>query len=396
MWLLAALFYALDYFQHTAPSVLLKPISENLHLNLVHVGNVMSVYFPIYAISQLPAGYLLDKFGVRRVLSIACIIVSLGLILTAKSTGYDLLLAGRVLIAIGSAFAFIGTLKVAAMWLTPKLFPIAVGLTNTIGVLGGMFGQGLFSKMIENYDWRTSLWYISYFGIGLAVVLLLFLRTKNKNITLEPSQKLKFTDLKILKMPQLWFVAIYAGIMVGTVVNAFSELYDVLFLQYNYNISSEQAAMISTMIFIGIACGGPSHGFISNFLKNRKIWLVICNIITICIFALIVIGAKFFPVWSLYFIYFFLGFFVSSMLVAFAIAKEIIPTKLHGVSMAFVNMIIGLCGAVFQPLVGEVFYWVNGNMKEVVNPNAFIIGFAVLVIPLLIGLICCLKIKVKQ
>ncbi len=95
MWLLSALFYALDYFQHTAPSVLIEPISHSLNLSIIHLGNVMSIYFPIYAISQIPAGMMLDKFGYRRVLSIACIIVSLGLLAIAMSTGMTQLVIGR-------------------------------------------------------------------------------------------------------------------------------------------------------------------------------------------------------------------------------------------------------------------------------------------------------------
>ena len=79
MWLVAALFYALDYFQHTAPSVLIGPISDSLNVPVTTIGDVMSVYFPVYAITQIPAGYLLEKYNIRYILTTACLIVSLGL-----------------------------------------------------------------------------------------------------------------------------------------------------------------------------------------------------------------------------------------------------------------------------------------------------------------------------
>jgi MFS family permease len=395
MWLLAAVFYSLDYFQHTAPSVLLKPISQGLSLSVVHVGDIMSIYFPIYAVSQLPAGYMLDKFGARIVLSIACLIVSTGLIFMAMSVGDIELIIGRVLIAIGSAFAFLGALKVAADWLSSKVFPVAVGLTNSMGVLGGMFGQVLFNVMILQLDWRIALWYIAIFGIILSVILAVFLRNNASVVVAISQNKVILSDLKLLKSKQLWFLALYAGIMVGTVVNAFSELYDVVFLEYAYDIKSEDAATISTMVFVGIAVGGPLHSSIAKLFRSKKLWMVVANIATIVIFGLIAICHRYIPIDALYVLYFLLGFFVSSMLLAFAIGKEIFPENVHGMTMAVINMVIGVSGAVFQPLLGALFNYLNGGLEEIKNPNTFSLGFLILFIPLVLSSGFCLLIKRK-
>lgn len=81
-------------------------------------------------------------------LSILCLVMSFGILLFVYDPSLDTMLIGRVLIAVGSAVAFIGTLKVAADILPERVFPIAVGLTNTIGVLGGIFGQVLLNHLV--------------------------------------------------------------------------------------------------------------------------------------------------------------------------------------------------------------------------------------------------------
>ncbi len=273
------------------------------------------------------------------------------------------------------------------------MFPIAVGLTNTIGVMGGMFGQAFLGEMIERYDWRTSLWMITIFGFLLAAFIFLTLRPKAPPLNDPAPLKLSTASFHIIKQPQLWLIALYAGIMVGTVVNAFSELYDVIFLQYIYHLTTEQAAIMSTMIFVGIAVGGPTHGIISNLFPQRKHWMLIGNVCTIIIFGLIVLVPKLVPIDLLYVLYFLLGFFVSSMLLGFAVAKEMFPKSVHGITMAFINMIIALCGAFFQPLLGELFEFLNGNLDKIQNPHTFNIGFLVLLIPLALSFIFCLKIK---
>jgi MFS family permease len=373
MWFIVALFYALDYFQHTAPSVLIQPMAESLNLNVFSIGNIMSIYFPIYAISQIPAGYILDKLGYRLALPLASLIISLGIFVTAGADSYSLILTGRVLVAIGSAFAFIGALKVASIWLSEKTFPIAVGITNTIGVLGGIFGQVLLNWIIIQYSWRTALSFIGLFGILIAIIMFVFLKSPENSRDQRIKENIAFSDLKVLKSFQLWTLALYAGIMVGTVVVAFGELYVVLFLYDYYGITAQHATAVSSMIFIGIAVGGPTHGIISSFFENKKIWMLIGNIATIALFCITVVFAKSLSIWMLYFLYFFLGFFVSSMLLAFTVGREIFPKQLHGITMAFINMIIGLSGALFQPLAGEILKITNaGNTTSIANPDTFI------------------------
>ena len=384
MWLLAAIFYALDYFQHTAPSVLLKPIAFSLHLDPTTIGSIMSIYFPIYAIAQIPAGIILDRYRIGSVLGVACIIVSFGL-LTMVSGSESMVIAGRVLIAFGSSFAFLGALKTASMWLSDGVFPIVVGMTNTIGVLGGILGQSFLNHLILTYHWQHAIIFIGLFGFGLAFLLLILLRGKTDCRPVGVKLPL---DFSILKDYRIWLLAIYAAIMVGTVVNAFSELYDVAFLETAFGLGSQQAANISIMVFIGIAVGGPCHGFIAKFI-GKKPWMMLGCLLTIIMFSGIIVSTNVhLPVTTLYVLYFLVGFFVSSMLLSFAMVRSHYSESQTGMGFALVNMIIGVGGFTFQFLLSEVIHWISPN-KSGFTQHDFTIGFIVLLIPLIISLILC-------
>ncbi|WHN65421.1 MFS transporter [Cysteiniphilum sp. QT6929] len=396
IWLVAAIFYALDYFQHTAPSVLLAPIAHSLNLDINQVVSVMAIYFPIYAIAQIPAGLMLDRFGCKWTLSLSCLVMSLGILVFIWDQSLSMMWIGRILIAIGSAFAFLGALKVASDVLPNNVFPIAVGLTNTIGVLGGIFGQVLLAYWIEKLTWEGALWLIGYIGVIFSLVIYLCVRPREFVTHKAISRKLSKAHLYVLKSKDLWLIAIYAGIMVGTVVNAFSELYDVVFLQYTYQFDATTAASISVMIFIGIAVGGPTHGIVARLTNSKKAWMVITNVMTIIVFSLIVLLPDVFSISMLYVLYFLLGFFVSSMLLAFAVVDDIFPSKVHGTVLAVVNMTIGLSAALFQHLVDYVSMWINGgDLKEIHNPNVFTGAFLVLLLPLFLSLILLILTNVK-
>ncbi|MED7819010.1 MULTISPECIES: MFS transporter [unclassified Francisella] len=391
IWSIAAIFYGLDYFQHTAPSVLIKPIASDMGVGIEDIAYIMSIYFPIYAISQVPAGILLDKYGSKAMLSISCLIMSLGILLFVYNPSLYTMFIGRILIAIGSAVAFVGTLKVAADVLPERFFPIAVGLTNTIGVLGGIFGQVLLVYLVELYRWQLALAAIGYFGILWSVIIVLFLKySNNPNQSINNKFKyLSFSEsLKLLLNKKLWLLAIYAGLMVGIVVNSFSELYDVLFLQQAYQLSDHTAAHVSVMLFIGIAVGGPSHGFIASIFGEKRVWMFICNIITILVFSSVIIFPRLISADFLYIMFFVIGFCVSSMLLAFSVVEEIFPVQIKATALAIVNMVIGLCGAVFQYLISYISVYLNGGpLKVNIDIKVFDSAFIYLIVPLLFSTI---------
>ena len=69
----------------------------------------MHIFSYIYALSQVSAGILLDKYGSKIMLSISFLVMSLGILLFSYDPTLLTMLIGRILVAIGSAVAFIGT-----------------------------------------------------------------------------------------------------------------------------------------------------------------------------------------------------------------------------------------------------------------------------------------------
>src|SRR5437868_5630628 len=83
-WLLLLLFTAMmiSYAHRNALSVAVaqespSSMSADLHLTKASSGILLSAFFWIYAFMQMPAGWLVDRFGVRRAYSLSFIFWSL-------------------------------------------------------------------------------------------------------------------------------------------------------------------------------------------------------------------------------------------------------------------------------------------------------------------------------
>lgn len=362
MWAIAAIFYGLDYLQHTVPSVLIEPISNSIGVNYINIATIMSIYFPIYAVSQIPAGYLIDKYGIKQALGWSCLMVSLGLF-CMLAPFVSTIIIGRVLIAIGSAFAFIGALKTISIWFPPKCFSLFVGITQSIGVLGGLTGQVFINYLIGLSGWQTALFNIALFGVFWSIVIFMGLKNKPVTITLSPEASAlappcntkNGSFFSIIRDKNIWLLAIYAAVMVGTVMNTFAELYDVVFLKKSLQLSSQQATHITMFIFVGVGVGAPLHGVISQYFSKQSIWMRWCALFTLLVFLMIPIASlAAFSTPMLIVLYFLLGFFVSSMLLSFSIARCCYPIESHGTIFAVVNTIIGLGGFFFPFIFGQI------------------------------------------
>jgi hypothetical protein len=137
-------------------------------------------------------------------------------------------------------------------------------------------------------------------------------------------------------------------------------------------------------IFIGVGVGAPLHGIISHVFSKQIIWMRWCALMTLMIFLLIPVSSILsFSMSILILIYFLLGFFVSSMLLSFSIARCCYPIESHGTIFALVNTIIGFGGFLFPLIFGQIVKMMMGFLHF---GEELLLPLFLLSIPLIISL----------
>ena len=152
MWGIAALFYCYENILQVAPSVMVSEWMHDFHLTASAIGRLGAYYYYAYASTQIPVGMLVDYFGPRRLLTLAALVCALGVFVISAAHGFHLAAIGRAMIGLGSGFAAIGCLHIAATCLPSSWFACITGLTLSFGMLGAMGGAspfGLFGSAIR-------------------------------------------------------------------------------------------------------------------------------------------------------------------------------------------------------------------------------------------------------
>ena len=187
---LAAMFYCYEFLLRVSPSVMSSQLMHAYHLNARGFGNLSAYYYYIYAPMQLLVGLLMDRYGPRRLLTMAIACCFLGSFLFANGHYLGLAELGRFFIGFGSAFAFVGVLKLATIWLPNNWFAMVSGLAVSLGMLGGLLGDVLLTKIVVSDGWQNTSFLAGGFGFILMIVVCIFVRDSNGSSSVRVIKKI--------------------------------------------------------------------------------------------------------------------------------------------------------------------------------------------------------------
>lgn len=360
-WLIVCcgmLFYCYNYFLRVSPSVMQNELSQAFHITATQFGALAGSYYFAYTPMQLPAGMIYDKFGVRFVLFAACLMAVIGLSIFVASDFYSTARAGRFMIGLGCAFAYIGTLKLASLWLPADRFATVAGLTTAIGMTSGALAQKFLTKFVEAGGYKQALHSAIIAGIVLSVIIIAFVRNRPKttiataNDMQGPMEWRQLWDAicKIAMNKQMWLIGII-GSLLYLPSSVFLDLWGVPYLKSVYQLSSSEAVAITGCTFYGWIISGPLIGAYSDKIKRRRMPLLITGLAA----AILLCSVFYFPSIdksSLKLIFFLIGFCCGAHSLCFALGKENNPTSISGTAVAVTNGMIMLGGMICQPVVG--------------------------------------------
>ena len=366
---LAAAFYCYEYLLRITPSLMVPELQRAFtvngqYLDATLVGHLSGFYYYAYTPMQLPVGLLMDRYGPRSILTIAVVCCAIGTVIFGTTQIFGLAAFGRFAMGFGSAFAFVGVLKLASSWLPANRFGMVSGLATTLGMVGAMIGGVLLTDLIQLIGWRDTILYSSYVGIILVPIIWLVVRdapppsiavhlanTSNGEVVCTNYRQLWQEIRFSMKNRQIWINGVIGGLLM-TPTMVFPELWGKLFLQTVHHFEPHEATKAVMMIFLGWAVGSPLSGLVSDWMLRRKLPLIIGALLTSALLMvfLFVPGLSITQIKVLLFL---VGVTSSVEVICFAIGRENCPTSLAGTAVAVTNFLV-VAFAFFQVVVAKV------------------------------------------
>lgn len=355
IWAAGALFFCYGFFHRVSTSVMTDDLMRDFGMSGAVLGNLSALYFYAYASVQLPAGVLVDRFGARRVLTVAAMVCASGSVLFGMADSLSMAFAGRLLIGLGAGFALIGAFKLGTVWFPAERFAFVTGLTAMLGSAGALLGQAPLAGLIAVTGWRPALIGVGLFGFILAAGIWISAREPKADPASPAPKPAALANVfqgigSVLSTIHNWAVALILLSMVIPML-AFAALWGVPFMMEAYGLDRPTAGSAMSAFILGHGAGAPFMGWLSDRLRRRKLLMIIGSSTTL-LSMLVVIYLTNLPLLVIYVVLLVGGVTSGATMVCFAVAREYNRAERSGTALGFVNLLNILGAALFQPFIG--------------------------------------------
>ena len=212
--------FVIAYFDRQNLSIALTApdFKRFFHLNDNTRGLLNSAFFWTYALLQIPAGWSIDRYGVKRPFAVALAFWSIVAGATAWCTSFGSLFGLRLLLGAGEAVNTPAGMRWIRLNFRPERHGFVMGLYQAAAKVGPALGAPLTAFLLVKYGWRTMFVVI---GFGALVWLIPWMLLVRNDDRARERQVLKTTDVRAIPFREL----LLKRAMWGTIIGSFCYNY---------------------------------------------------------------------------------------------------------------------------------------------------------------------------
>ncbi|MBG0858184.1 MAG: MFS transporter [Bacteroidales bacterium] len=184
-WVIVSLLFlatSINYADRTVLSIAGPALAKSLHLNSVSMGYIFSAFGWSYVLAQLPGGWLLDRFGSRKVYAVSLFAWSFFTFITgftgflAGFTAVAMLFTLRFMLGIAEAPSFPANSRISVAWFPTRETGTAAAIFNSAQYFATVLFAPLLGYIVQTYGWN---WSFIFMGITGFVFLIFFVKYVN-------------------------------------------------------------------------------------------------------------------------------------------------------------------------------------------------------------------------
>lgn len=378
-----------NYLDRSTLSIANTTIAQEFSLGPVEMGLLLSAFSWPYALANLPAGYLVDKFGPKKMFAWACVGWSIAGGLMALANSFGVMYALRVLLGVAESPFFTAGLKVNQRWFHEKDRALPVAVVNTGSQIANAIAPPLLVALMLVIGWRGMFIIIAALGFVVVAFWLRFYRDPNvqemvaihgnaEGVSTTKKAEKQASWGELFKRSNTWFMILGAFGIFYTIWVYLTWLPGYLQQQLGFSLSQMGwVAMLPYMAGIaGVLFGGwLSNKFVKggmNTVRARKIPIAGGAILA----AAAVIPAAFVTNVPLVIALLSIGYFGAQVPIGclWTLAADVAPSN-QVASLGAIQNFGGFIGAAVAPIITGAVLAATGSFAGV-----FVIGGILLVV----------------
>ena len=377
--------YTVSQFLRTSLGVLSPNLMYDFNINPNNMGLLGGVFFLSFAIFQIPAGILIDKYGPRKVMSSVIIFAVLGSIIFALSNSFYILLIGRVLMGLGCSICLMGSLVLITRWTDSDQFSKLAGIILAVGGIGGLLATTPLSYFSELFGWRLSFWLAAAVTFCVMVLYYFILEDRKNDLILNRSNEtVSLKNLLFILKERNFKFMIPMSLMSYSSLVVILGLWGAPYLKDIHGLDSVERGKILMLMAISWNIGSFVFGRLRSIFGNYKNVVIFGATGVIILLFILSIITEINSIY-LYILFCILGFFGAFSVALISHYQVLFDKEYMGRALSTANF-FNFGGVFFvQWLTGKIIYLMGGDSTGA-PIEAYRLAFLFVAILLLISL----------
>ncbi|MED3726431.1 MFS transporter [Priestia filamentosa] len=365
---------AINYIDRAALGVAAPVMKDDLYLDAVSLGLVLSAFSWAYTFMQIPGGWLLDRFGARKVYGIGILLWSVFTVLHGFVGSFILLFLLRLAVGFTESPAFPANSRMATMWFPQKERGSATAIYNSAQYFGLALFTPVLTWILHSFGWHHVFIWAGLAGVILAVFWFGVVRNPKDHprvnkaeleyiqdggglANIEDKQKIKWAHVKVL-LTNRQLIGIYIGqFALNTIVWFFLTWFPTYLVEAK-GLSIIKAGFFASIPYLSAFVGGLVGGYLSDFLLRKGKSLSVARktpIIIGFILASSIVLANYTDSITLIIGIMSISFFAKGMAgLTWSLVGEIAPKQMLGLSGGIFNCIGNMAGIITPIAIGYI------------------------------------------
>jgi MFS family permease len=291
------------YFAYDTIGPLATEIKDTMGVGDTEIGLLNSAYSFAALFMILPAGILIDRYGIKKMGIVICLVFILGTILTAGGIGtvFFVMLAGRFFFGLGSESFYVAQNKMIAKWFKGKELALAFGLSIAVGRFGTVAAQAGLPWVLNAFEEGKALWvrFISalvpqtltpvrgalWLAVALCVlsfiaflVYVLFDRKRGEDAPADPDEPFRWSDVYRFNA-SFWYIALLCGalyVAIFTLTN-----FSITYFENQRGLSKEMAGGYTALLTFTAMIATPLMGLLIDRYGRRATFMAFGSFIMV-------------------------------------------------------------------------------------------------------------------
>ncbi|WP_421781144.1 MFS transporter [Kiloniella litopenaei] len=265
-----AIGYFLSFLLRVVNAVIAPDLISELDLSAADLGLLTSTFFIAFALTQLPLGVLLDRYGPRKVESIFLVLAAVGAFLFSWAESFPLLILARALIGFGVSACMMAAFKAYVSWVPKERLALINGCHLAAGGLGAIAGTAPVEFLADFMGWRGVFIVLAVMALTISALIYIVIPRRGEVPASESvAKQIKDYGL-VFKSPFFWRIMPFT-VMSQAAFFSLQALWSGPWLRDVAGFERDIVAWGLTLIAIAVFTGFLVGGIVTDWMRRHKV-----------------------------------------------------------------------------------------------------------------------------